>query len=444
MTRGAPSPVDRLFALEQFRIKLGLDAMRTLLGDLGAPERRWASLHIAGTNGKGSTSAMVERALRAAGLRTGRYTSPHLHRVEERVALDGRDIAPEVFAGALDRVFAASDRLVANGALPHGPTFFEVSTAAAFVAFADAQVDVAIVEVGLGGRFDATNVIRPVAGAITSIAFDHERHLGTTLDAIAREKAGIAKPGVPLVVGDVPDDARRAIHECAATAGAPIVGVRDGVAISQQMADGRLEVEIDTPHGHYGPVRLGLAGAHQARNALVAVRLLETWATQSGGALPPEAVTTGLADVQWPARLEWLHQPGVPGRVLVDAAHNPAGTEALASYLRMAHPGPVTLVTSVMADKDVDRVLAPLVPHVAHVVATAADTPRAMPAGALAARVTALAASGVTVEAVAGPEDALAAARRRAEGGTVLVAGSIYLVGPLRAAMLDAGYRSTR
>lgn len=444
MTRGATSPVARLFALEQFRVKLGLDAMRTLLAALGTPERRWPSLHIAGTNGKGSTSAMVERALRAAGLRTGRYTSPHLSRVEERIAIDGHDIDAAAFAGALDRVFAASDRLVASGALPHGPTFFEVSTAAAFVAFADAHVDVAVVEVGLGGRYDATNVILPVAGAITSISFDHERHLGTTLDRIAHEKAGIAKPGVPLVVGDVPDEAARAIAECADAAGAPLVHVRDGATLTERMADGRLEVAIDTPQAHYGPVTLGLAGAHQARNALVAVRLLEVWAQATGRPLPVEAVETGLADVHWPARLEWLHRPGEPGRVLVDAAHNPAGTEALASYLRMAHPGPVTLVTSVMADKDVDRVLAPLVPHVAHVVATAAETPRALPAGELAARVTALAVSGITVEAVAGAQQALAAARRRAGSGTVLVAGSIYLVGPLRAAMLDAGYRSTR
>lgn len=444
MTQGAWSPVDRLFALEQFRIKLGLDAMRMLLAALGAPERQWPSLHIAGTNGKGSTSAMVERALRAAGCRTGRYTSPHLHRVEERVAIDGRDISPAGFSEALARVFAAADDLVARGALPHGPTFFEVSTAAAFLAFADAQVEVAVIEVGLGGRYDATNVITPVAGAITSIAFDHERHLGTTFDAIAREKAGIAKPGVPLVVGDVPDEAWRAIAETAQAAHAPIVSARQGATVDERVADGQHVVTLTTPAARYGPVRLGLAGAHQTRNALVAVRLLETWAQAAGRPLAGSAVETGLADVRWPARLEWLHHPEHPGRVLVDAAHNPAGTEALASYLRMAVQGPVVLVTSVMADKDLAGVLGPLAPFVSHVVATAADTPRALAPDALAADVRRLVPSHVPVLAAPTPADAMALARRTAGAGVVLLAGSIYLVGPLRAALLDAGYRSTR
>ena len=202
-------PISRLFSLEQFGIKLGLDNIRAILAALDHPELAYRSVHIGGTNGKGSVAAMVERALRAAGLKTGRYTSPHLDRVEERVALDGQPVDSGRFAQAVSSVFEAVDRLQADGTLSVTPTFFEVSTAAAFEVFRRAQVDVAVVEVGLGGRFDATNVLTPVVAAITSISFDHERYLGHTLSDIAFEKAGIAKPGVPLIVGRLPNEADR-------------------------------------------------------------------------------------------------------------------------------------------------------------------------------------------------------------------------------------------
>lgn len=432
------TPSARLFALEQFGIKLGLDAMRALLGALGDPQDRWPSLHVAGTNGKGSVSAMTERALRAASLRTGRYTSPHLHRLEERVAVDGADVDPRTFEAALTTVFAAVDRLLADGILPHSPTFFEVSTAAAFVVFAEARVDVAVVEVGLGGRFDATNVITPVAGAITSIDFDHERHLGSTLAAIAHEKAGIAKAGVPLVVGEVPAEAWQVIAHDAAAAGAPIVRAAADVHAGTSMDAGHARLTLTTPAGAYGPVRLALAGEHQAGNALVAVRLVETFAERTGRAVARAAIETGLAEVHWPARLEWLARGDA--RVLVDAAHNPAGARGLASYLAMARVPPVTLVTSVMADKDVANVLAPLLPHAAAVIATEADTPRAARAEALAGEIRRLLPGGAQVAAMpdarAAVRDALAQAR------PVLLAGSIYLVGPLRAWLVDDGFRT--
>ncbi|MEZ5415859.1 MAG: Mur ligase family protein [Vicinamibacterales bacterium] len=430
------TPVERLFALETFGIKLGLDAMRELLGALGNPHHAWPSLHVAGTNGKGSVSAMTERALRAAGLRTGRYTSPHLARVEERVALGGEDIGPVEFAAAVARVFEAADRLVGGGRLPHSPTFFEVSTAAAFLAFAEAAVDVAVVEVGLGGRFDATNVIVPVASAITSIAFDHERHLGSTLTAIALEKAGIAKRGVPLVVGEVPAEAWTAIAATAETAGAPLIRAGDRVRVDAPMVKGHVRFTAETPRARYGPVRLALAGAHQAHNALVAVRLLETFAEAGGREVPAPAVEAGLSRTVWPARLEWLRRG--PLRVLVDAAHNPAGAEALASYLAMARVPPVTLVTSVMADKDVPQVLGPLLPYACRVVTTEADSPRATRAGDLAAMVAALAPAGTPVDAVCDPDTAVA--RALTGGGPVLVAGSIYLVGPVRARLVSGGF----
>jgi dihydrofolate synthase/folylpolyglutamate synthase len=439
MTDGDASPVVRLFALEQFRIKLGLGAMATLLAEIGDPHRAWRSVHLAGTNGKGSASAMAERALRACGLRTGRYTSPHLARVEERVALDGEDVAPDQFARALARVFDGVDRLLADGRLPHSPTFFEVSTAAAFLVFADAAVEVAVIEVGLGGRFDATNVILPVATAITSIDFDHERHLGTTLSAIAREKAGIAKRGVPMIVGEVPPEAWAAIDAAARAAGAPCVRAHDDARVVAPLEEGHVRLTLTTPRGDYGPVRLGLAGAHQAENALVAVRLLEAWSSATSTDLPRQAVEAGLAHVRWPGRLEWLAHRS-RGRVLIDAAHNPAGARALASYLTMARVPAVTLVTSVMADKDVAGVVGPLLPQAAAVVVTRAASPRAMPVDALAAAVAELAAPGTPVHVVPSPREAVAFAPTVAPGSPLLVAGSIYLIGPLRAALIDEGF----
>jgi dihydrofolate synthase / folylpolyglutamate synthase len=213
------SPLERLFSLEQFGIKLGLDNIRAILAALGNPERSWPSIHIGGTNGKGSVAAMVERGLRGAGLRTGRYTSPHLDRIEERVAIDGAPVERAIFEKVTADVLDVVDSLQR----PSMPTFFEVSTAVAFEIFRRQRVDVAIVEVGLGGRFDATNVLTPVVAAIVSIAFDHERHLGRTLADIAFEKAGIAKPGVPLVIGRLPEEAAARIANVAADVGAPIV-----------------------------------------------------------------------------------------------------------------------------------------------------------------------------------------------------------------------------
>ena len=209
------TPIERLFSLERFGIKLGLDNIRIILAALGHPERAWQSIHIGGTNGKGSVAAMVERGLRAAGLKTGRYTSPHLDRIEERVAINGEAVDSATFESVTAQVFDVIDAATAIGTLTVTPTFFEVSTAIAFEIFKRAGVDVAVVEVGLGGRFDATNVLTPAITAITSIAFDHEKHLGHTLSEIAFEKAGIAKRGVPLVIGRLPAEAAARIAKVA-------------------------------------------------------------------------------------------------------------------------------------------------------------------------------------------------------------------------------------
>jgi len=408
--------VERLFALEQFGIKLGLDNIRTILAALGQPERAWKSIHIGGTNGKGSVAAMVERALRAAGLRTGRYTSPHLDRIEERVAIDGEPIDRATFAAVTADVFEAIDHLLEDGRLGEGrPTFFEVSTAIAFEIFRLARVDVAVVEVGLGGRFDATNVLTPEITAITSIAFDHERHLGDTLAEIAFEKAGIAKPGVPLVIGRLPPEAAACIAKVAREVEAPII-----------------DAHATTTDRKYPPLTLALAGRHQLENAAVAVAILERW-SNTVGHLPTDAIVTGLTKCEWPARLEWLRVAN--GELLIDAAHNPAGAAALASYLQDAGSPKLPIVFAAMADKDLHKMIGALAPVASSFIATTVPHTRARTADQLAAEIRRM--ISVPVESADSP---VAAVSRALELSRRAVAcGSIYMIGPLRARLLESG-----
>jgi dihydrofolate synthase/folylpolyglutamate synthase len=411
------SPLDRLFALEQFGIKLGLDNIRTILAALGNPERAWRSIHIAGTNGKGSVAAMVERGLRAAGLRTGRYTSPHLDRIEERVALDGAPVDRATFETVTGRVLDVVDEARANGTLAVSPTFFEVSTAVAFDIFRRHAVDVAIVEVGLGGRYDATNVLTPTIAAITSIAFDHERHLGHTLSEIAFEKAGIAKAGVPLVVGRLPKDAAARVASVAAETGAAMV-----------------DAHATTADRRYPPLTLALAGRHQLENAAVAVAIMERWSVMVSH-VPTEAIVTGLTECEWPARLEWLRLPG-GGELLIDAAHNPAGAAALASYLHDTSSPKLPIVFAAMADKDLGGMITALEPVASMFVATTVRHARARAPEALAADIRTHAAS---VHVISADTPELAVARALEHSPRAVAAGSIFMVGPLRARLIAAG-----
>jgi dihydrofolate synthase/folylpolyglutamate synthase len=407
--------LERLFALEQFGIKLGLDNIRAILAALKNPERTWPSVHVGGTNGKGSVAAMVERALRASGLSTGRYTSPHLDRIEERVAINGVPIDRTSFERTTGDVFSVVDELMAAGTLPVTPTFFEVSTAVAFEIFRRQHVEVAVVEVGLGGRFDATNVLIPRIAAITSIAFDHERHLGRTLSDIAFEKAGIAKPGVPLVVGCLPREAAERIGAVAAAVGAPIIDAQKVVA------------------GRTLPP-LALAGRHQLENAAVAVAILEHWSANVRQ-IPAEAIVAGLTQCEWPARLEWLRLPRGDA-VLIDAAHNPAGAAALASYLEDTQRARLPIVFAAMADKDLAGMIKVLAPVASMFVATTVPHTRARGAGEMAAEIRKHA-GAVPVLAADTPAAALTCALEH--GTSVVAAGSIYMVGPLRARLIEAG-----
>ena len=429
--------LDRLFALETHGIKLGLDNIARLCAEFGHPERSFSSLHVGGTNGKGSVTAMAHAALVAAGVRAARYTSPHLTDLAERFVIG----AAPVDAGELERaagdVLDCAERLKATGALAVDPTFFEATTAIAFELFRRARVEVAVIEVGLGGRFDSTNVLSPAAGAITSIGLDHQQFLGDTIEAIAFEKAGIIKPDMTVVIGALPQAARSVVSAVAAERGARVVDAPAESRVRSALEDGRATLTVETPDGGYGPVSLALRGDHQVGNALVAIRLLEA-ARALGVGVTRDAIERGLSTVEWPGRLEVI--PLSEGRqVILDAAHNVDGATALAAHLVRWYPARPSLVIGVMRDKDVEGIIETLLPAVSSIIATAAPTPRAMTPEELAERIRARhtdpagAARAIDVRSERDPLRAVALAFSRDD--TVCVAGSIFLAGAVREAL---------
>ena len=383
-------------------MRLGLDGMREACRMAGHPERAFEVVHVAGTNGKGSVSAMVAAIARAHGTRTGLYTSPHLARFAERIQIDGAPIDDVVLAGVLaDTLIRAPDL-----------TFFEVATLTAFRAFQEAKVELAVVEVGLGGRLDATNIVPcPRAAAITRIAFDHTDRLGNTLDAIAREKAGIAKPGLTLVLGPLAPEARGAIEEVARAAGATTRSAEDdadAVAFAQTG-------------------RIGLAGGHQKDNARIAYVLGELI-----GATPAERAF-GIANARWPGRLETVRTTN--GEVLLDAAHNPDGIEALGRHLAALGRAPerVAVVFGVLADKAWTEMVDGVATLSGHRFYVRPSGRAAIDPARLAERHAGRVAANA-MDAVAGARAAVG------EEGLVVVCGSILLVGEARAGLL--GLRS--
>ena len=425
--------LERLFALETFGIKLGLENIRRLCEALDHPERTFLSLHIAGTNGKGSVTAMVHAALVAAGYRAARYTSPHLVHLHERFVVGNAAVEDETLQEVAADVLDRADMLQRTGVLPAPPTFFEATTAIAFEIFKRKRVEVAVIEVGLGGRFDATNVLAPPVAAITSIAFDHQQHLGHTLAEIAFEKAGIIKPGMTVICGQLPSAAMPVIEAIARERGATLVQP-SRAHIHHEMNEGRATVTIETGKHRYGPMLLALRGEHQVGNSAVAAGVLEA-ASAHGIDVPASAAVQGFETVQWPARLE-LFQLANGARVLLDAAHNAEGAHALGSYLAAWHPEHPVLIVGLMRDKDADAILRELLPVTAGVFATAAHTPRAMPSNELAARVRALDARR-PVAAFPDVVSALDAALDQSR--TVCVAGSIFLAGAARECLEQRG-----
>jgi dihydrofolate synthase / folylpolyglutamate synthase len=413
----------RLYALQSRGIRLGANRMASALALRGHPERGQRFVHVAGTNGKGSVSAMIESVLRAAGYRTGLFTSPHLHRFVERVRIAGRAIGDAEAGARVRDVLAAS----AAWGQPES-TFFELTTLLALESFRDHRCDVVVLEVGLGGRLDATNVVTPELSVITNIALEHTEILGRTHAAIAREKAGILKAGVPAVVGVRERSARAVIARRARALGTPLALIDRDFAATPDARAGRFGVRMGEQA--IDGLRLALPGAHQLDNAACAVAAL--WQLRARGfEIGDGALRKGLGRVRWPARLERV--PGKPG-FLFDAAHNPDGARVLAGYLQQnPTAGRRVLIFGAFADKDFAAMLRSLRPHVDRIVYCPPPVWNAAKSSALRRCEPGSAARDAA--------DAIAQARRAAGAdGEIVVAGSIYLVAAVRACVL--GLRS--
>jgi dihydrofolate synthase/folylpolyglutamate synthase len=413
-----------LFARSNFGMKLGLERMREALRLLGDPHRAVPVLHVAGTNGKGSTCAFAEASLRAAGFRTGLYTSPHLVHFCERIRIAGEPIAEHRAAALLEEIV----RRVPWALRDDGLTYFELATAMAFLAFASA-VDVAVVEVGLGGRLDATNVVEPLACAVSSLGLEHTRWLGPTLADIASEKGGIFKRGVPAVTAGQPIEAARVLAGRATELGVPLW--RPG-------RDYRFESRRAEPFCYLGPTgfevrpaQVGLAGHYQRGNAALACALLEAAASR-GLAVSPQHAARGIESARWPARLE---QVARDPEVLLDGAHNPHATRALARALVEILAGrELHLVFGALDDKDHASSLAPLSPLVRTLHFCPVQSPRSADPAVLAR-----ASRRPDAQVHASLASALEAARAAAgPSGVVLCCGSLYLAGEARASF-DGG-----
>ena len=362
---------DRLYKLQRFGINLGLDTISSLLSELGNPQRRFPVLHVAGTNGKGSVAAITASILRAAGFRVGLYTSPHLLDFRERIQIQGTYI-PE------DRVVDLFDSIQALPSFAVPPTFFEVATAMAFQHFAEERVEIAVLEVGLGGRFDATNVCRSIGTVITNISFDHEKHLGSSLEAIAFEKAGILKQNVPLVIGPVEQSVDGVLQEQARRKQVRTFKFgREFLCVSHPSG----MFDFVGMHRHYVNLRCALEGEHQMVNAVCALAALEA-SMMPRTPIPEWAVRQGLEQVSWPGRLERLQGHSL---ILCDGAHNPAAAECLKIYLQGNVQGErrLILVVGMMQDKNLPVFLNTLVPLADAVILTQINSPRAATVRAL-------------------------------------------------------------
>jgi len=400
-----PDSVQFLYALgnEMKTAKLGLERIRAVLDALGSPEKAYRVVHVAGTNGKGSTCAMIAAGLQAAGVRTGLFTSPHLIEPTERIQVDGIPVSQAQFSRAFDVVHQAAGSLD----LDAHPSYFETVAAMAFWLFRELKVQTAVIEVGLGGRLDATNVADPALTVITPIDLDHQNFLGGTIEAIAAEKAGILKPGAPAVFAG-----QRVEAEAVLDAKAAELGIRVRHAAEFEIRD----LELDARGSRFSGIEIPLAGEHQVDNAVTAALALEEL-----GVSP-----AGIAETRWPGRLE--HISPNPD-IILDGAHNPAGARALARYLETYYSGRKRwMIFGAMRDKAVAEMGAILFPLADELILTAADSPRSMPPGELAmlaGRGRAVANIGAALKlsaAEAAPDDA------------IIITGSLFLVGEARAA----------
>jgi dihydrofolate synthase/folylpolyglutamate synthase len=436
--------------------KFSLEHIRAMLRELGQPQTRFPSVLIAGTNGKGSTAATLAAIVHSAGIKTALYTSPHLVRVSERMRVSGatglEEIGEEAFARNYFRVDVAAQALVERGELPHEPSYFEVMTAVAFCWFAEQSVELAVLEVGLGGRLDATNSVEPLVSVITDIAIDHTQYLGNTLREIAGEKAGILRENGVLVTLAQHPEANAAIGEAAVRLGVRGVdaarclpAARQGQGIrdkGQELARNRYEL---SPEGEVLHVDSPLAGQHQQRNLALAIATAMELRTNHGFVIPNAAIEAGIRATEWPGRLEWITSAG-HAPVLLDVAHNPAGAWALrAALAQLPESMPRTLIFSCLADKPIEemaQVLLPLFDSASgdlarardHVIVAPIQNPRA-------ASVEDLLAAARELDVPAEGASDLPAALLRAEkvtpkDGVIVATGSVFLVGEIRPLLL--------
>jgi dihydrofolate synthase/folylpolyglutamate synthase len=442
------SAVERLYALGH-ELQLGpsrkfdLAHMRILCEALGNPQRAFPSVLIAGTNGKGSTAATLASILQASSHRVGLYTSPHLLRINERICLGGQPISDIALAAAYDRVTSAAERLVAASALPHLPSFFETVTTMAFEFFSTEKAEIVILEVGMGGRLDATNIVEPILSIITDIDLDHQKYLGNTIAEIASEKAGILRPGIPAVTLPQHPEANQVLGQCISSLGARAVSAARNVA-SLSPASSSLV------HSSPGETRFllsvlgaeveivsSLVGRHQLRNLSLAITAAEELAAQ-GFAVTPQSIARGVRQTFWPGRFQRMAATGQRPEIVIDVAHNPAGAWALrAALTEQLDERPLVLLFGAMADKAVDQIAQILWPRMAHIVLTrTANNPRAATSADLAALAQSLGVQHSASATVAeGLQLAIAEARRIGPEAAVVIAGSIYVAGEAMSAL---------
>jgi dihydrofolate synthase/folylpolyglutamate synthase len=387
--------IDWLYDLQHFGIKLGLDNIRAMLEILGRPQDAFRSIHVGGTNGKGSVASMLHAMLEAEGLGAGMFTSPHLVRPNERIRLRHEDIGDDELERRLAAMRDRIERATADGTLEHPPSFFEVIAATALDAFRDHGLDAAVLEVGLGGRLDATNAVDCDVSVIVSVDLDHTKSLGPTLDRIAYEKSGIIKPGRPCVSGVVRQKAVDVVRETCRERGAPFVDARTAVRL---VSEDRGGFTLETDRQRYPDLRPALAGRHQIDNARVALAAFETFADSGGFAPCPDRVREALASVRWPGRLQWIRGEGDVDMLL-------------------------------MHGKLLDRMIEPIAPLVDRMVVTRPDVRRAADPDEVAT----IARSHLSdVEVVAAPAEALERARELVQPGQyLLITGSLYLLGQI-------------
>lgn len=410
--------------------KFSLGEVRVLLEALGNPQKRFRTILIAGTNGKGSTAATLASVLTASGVRTGLYTSPHLTRVNERIRIDGAEIADTDFGGLYFEVDAAAQRQVREDALPQLPSFFEVLTAQALLHFARSRVEMAVLEVGMGGRLDATNVVDPQLSIITDIAYDHMEWLGSTLGAIAREKAGILRRGGVLITLPQDREVNEALGEVETQLGVRIV---DASVYLPSPGDTAAKAYLVEALG--APIRVDspLKGPHQHRNLALAMAAAVELATLTGRGITPATIEAGIRQTRWPGRMERIRRGAVEW--VLDVAHNPAGAQALRAALQDDLRGsqPRTLVFSCLRDKSVHEMSSILFPLFDRVIVAPIHSARAT---ALPDLLAAAAAVGVAAEPAESVVQALARADESTANGIAVVCGSVYLAGEARSLLL--------